>query len=439
MAVILLNKKEWTKDGRKWIFYTRYKNLSGKTKQYKSKKFLNKKEAIEAERIFFLQLDKYRPDNDMTFKDLYTAFYEYQQDKVKETTLNTYKDRMRYMALLDNIKCKEFNLQHYEAWRKKILEYKLANRTRNYIYKFLKTIMNFGTKWYGINLMRFYKKIEFFKDPNEMKEEKDVYTFEEFQKYITGASNLNDKTMFEMLYYCGLRRGECRGLQWSDIDWNNKLVSITKQANSVKDSQKYYELTPPKTQKSIRTLPLTDVLYNDLVNLYNEKKKSLFDVLGDGKIRPNQLFSLSVTYPVIDPNSDTGKTIFETVKEKLLTKYGLKSLAKGEKNYIAIYEGDPFKRDSSYHQGITWVWLLGVYADSFKNKIKFEKNEKEKAKLQEEYEKFREGTIKTFKKAVYEDAAIGTISELYNSQAPFNPGGTISQAWSVSEILRIIL
>lgn len=79
--------------------------------------------------------------------------------------------------------------------------------------------------------------------------------------------------MFEMLYYCGLRRGEARGLQWSDIDWNNKLVSITKQANSVKDSQKYYELTPPKTSKSIRTLPLTEVLYNDLVNLYNEKKK----------------------------------------------------------------------------------------------------------------------------------------------------------------------
>lgn len=42
--------------------------------------------------------------------------------------------------------------------------------------------------------------------------EKDVYTFEEFQKYITGTTNLNDKTMFEMLYYCGLRRGEARGL-----------------------------------------------------------------------------------------------------------------------------------------------------------------------------------------------------------------------------------
>ena len=51
------------------------------------------------------------------------------------------------------------------------------------------------------------------------------------------------------------------------------LFRSTKQANSIKDSQKYYELTPPKTQKCIRTLPLTDVLYNDIVNLYNEKKK----------------------------------------------------------------------------------------------------------------------------------------------------------------------
>lgn len=77
-----------------------------------------------------------------------------------------------------------------------------------------------------------------------MKEEKDVYTFDEFQKYITGTTNLNDKTMFEMLY-----------------------------ANSVTDSQKYYELTPPKTSKGIRALTLTEVLYNDLVILYNEKKK----------------------------------------------------------------------------------------------------------------------------------------------------------------------
>lgn len=52
-------------------------------------------------------------------------------------------------------------------------------------------------------------------------------------------------------------------------------MSITKQSNSVKDSQKYYELTHPKTSKGIRTLPLTEVLYNDLVNLYNEKRSTM--------------------------------------------------------------------------------------------------------------------------------------------------------------------
>lgn len=114
MSVNKLKQKDWTKDGRKWIFQTRYTDLYGNVKKYKSKKFLNKNEAQEAERLFFLELNKYKPDNNMTFKKLYLAFYEYQKDKVKETTIHTYLDRMRYMQYLDNIKVKEFNLQHYE-------------------------------------------------------------------------------------------------------------------------------------------------------------------------------------------------------------------------------------------------------------------------------------------------------------------------------------
>jgi integrase len=79
--------------------------------------------------------------------------------------------------------------------------------------------------------------------------------------------------MFELLYYCGLRRGEARGLQWTDIGWNDHTISITKQATSVKDEKHEYELTPPKTKKSIRTLPIVDILYNDLQELHAEKKK----------------------------------------------------------------------------------------------------------------------------------------------------------------------
>ena len=171
---------------------------------------------------------------------------------------------------------------------------------------------------------------------------------------------------------------------------------------------------------------------------FNKKKKSLDDVIGDSKIRPNQLFSISCTYPVIKPSSEIGKTIFKTVTSKLLTKYGLRTLAKGEEGYIAYYEGDPVKRDMSYHQGIVWVWLIGLYNDAFKNIINDEKDRLEKEKFKIEYEKFIKSVYSTFKTEINGEEGIGSISEVYSSQTPFNPGGTFAQAWSVSEIIKIV-
>ena len=171
---------------------------------------------------------------------------------------------------------------------------------------------------------------------------------------------------------------------------------------------------------------------------FNKKKKSLYDVIGDSKIRPNQLFSISCTYPVIKPSSEIGKTIFKTVTSKLLTKYGLRTLAKGEDGYIAYYEGDPVKRDMSYHQGIAWVWLIGLYHDAFKNIINDEKDRLEKEKLKIEYEKFIKSVYSTFKTEINSEEGIGSLSEVYSSQTPFKPGGTFAQAWSVSEVLKIV-
>ena len=171
---------------------------------------------------------------------------------------------------------------------------------------------------------------------------------------------------------------------------------------------------------------------------FNKKKKSLYDVIGDSKIRPNQLFSISCTYPVIKPSSEIGKTIFKTVTSKLLTKYGLRTLAKGEDGYIAYYEGDPVKRDMSYHQGIVWVWLIGLYHDAFKNIINDEKDRLEKEKFVIEYEKFIKSVYSTFKTEINAEEGIGSISEVYSSQTPFKPGGTFAQAWSVSEIIKIV-
>ena len=170
---------------------------------------------------------------------------------------------------------------------------------------------------------------------------------------------------------------------------------------------------------------------------YNQNKKSLYDVLGDDKIRPNQLFSISTTYPVITPASDIGKTIFETVKKKLLTKYGLRTLAKDEDGFIDEYRGDSFKRDMSYHQGIAWVWLLGLYSDSLENIIDNEKDRIEKEKYIIEKEKFVENVYQTFKKELYNKECVGSISELYDAKSISKPGGTCAQAWSVSAMIHL--
>ncbi len=171
---------------------------------------------------------------------------------------------------------------------------------------------------------------------------------------------------------------------------------------------------------------------------YNKKKKCLYDVIGDSKVRPNQLFATSLSHPILEPNGTIAEEMFETVTKKLLNKYGLKTLAKGEKDYIDVYEGDGFKRDSSYHQGITWPWLLGLYYDTINNKIKFEKDRNKKKELQNKRQEFIEATRKTFIKDIFERGAVGSISEIYDSKAPYLPKGAIAQAWSVAEVFRII-
>ena len=211
--------------------------------------------------------------------------------------------------------------------------------------------------------------------------------------------------------------------------WYNALKIMEELSSKYegKEMSKTYKKMAEDTKKS----------FNE--KFYNKKRKALYDVLGDSKIRPNQLFALSLTYQVIDCNSDVAKEVFETVTKKLLNNYGLKTLAKGEPNYIEVYEGDNFKRDMSYHQGITWPWLLGLYYDSLKNIIKAQKNKTDKKQYEERLKQFIEKTKVTFLKAIDTDAVVGSISELYDSKKPYLPKGATAQAWSVAEVYRIIL
>lgn len=173
---------------------------------------------------------------------------------------------------------------------------------------------------------------------------------------------------------------------------------------------------------------------------YNKKRKCLYDVLGDSRIRPNQLFATALSYPALDVTSDEAKEMLNTVEKKLLTPYGLRTLAKGEPGYRERYEGDMIKRDMSYHQGVIWPWLLGLYYDTLRNMIKEEKNKTTRKELENKLGEFRESVKKTFVEEMNNGDSVGSICELYDIEnKKYLPQGAKFQAWSVGEVFRIIL
>ena len=210
--------------------------------------------------------------------------------------------------------------------------------------------------------------------------------------------------------------------------WYNALKimeELTKKFETKKKSEKYAKMA--------------EICKNSFEEkFYNKKRKCLYDVLGDNKIRPNQLFATALSYQVIDVDSKIAKEMFETVTKKLLMAHGLKTLAKGEPDYVSKYEGDNFRRDLSYHQGITWPWLLGLYFDSLRNMINGAKDKDEKANLKKQLKEFISTTQKTFEKSIKKEGAIGSIAELYDSELPYSPKGAFAQAWSVAEVFRIL-
>lgn len=290
------------------------------------------------------------------------------------------------------------------------------------------------------------KYIEYTKDYKFVKE--NIYKKLEsiIDNYISG-NNFDNNNIY--LDKDGLISSGTEDTQntWMDAKYNNIAVT-PRNGKAVEINAMWYNANMIMANLTMKMGDLLKIKkYKELAKkcktsfeekFYNPKTKCLYDVLGDEKIRPNQLFALSLTYPVIDPNSEIAKNMINIVEKKLLNNYGLKTLAKGEEKYIEIYEGDPYHRDTSYHQGITWPWLLGLYYNSLKNIEKEEKDKEVKELTSQKIEKFQNKVDKTFKKELEENGCIGSISELYDSVKPQLPKGAIAQAWSIAEIFRII-
>lgn len=288
MSVRQLKENKITKDGRSWVFIQYSKGLDGKRHQYQSQAYMTEEEAIQAEKIYLNKYKDVEVNPHMTFKEAYTIYYDYQKDKTKDSTLKTYRDRIKYMGLLDNVELVNLNWDLYQKWRAQMNKTNLCDRYKTDIQKFIKQIINFAEKQWDFNLRKFYNKLEPFKTPGALKKEMDFYEPEEFFKFISVVDDLRYKCFFELLYYCGLRRSEARGLQWKHIDFNNRTLTVSQQVLNPSNSNASTEwyISSTKTEASNRTIPISTTLLNDLAELKktNErlsKFKQTWFVLGD--------------------------------------------------------------------------------------------------------------------------------------------------------------
>lgn len=159
---------------------------------------------------------------------------------------------------------------------------------------------------------------------------------------------------------------------------------------------------------------------------WNEAGGCLYDVVDgearDGTVRPNQILAVSLHHTMLDPHR--AREVVAAVERELLTPFGLRSLAPGDPRYRGVYVGDWRARDSSYHQGPVWGWLLGPFLSAY---ARVHPGMEARA----EARRLLEGV-----RAYVDDLGVGQIAEIFDGDAPHLPRGAWAQAWSVAETLR---
>lgn len=166
-----------------------------------------------------------------------------------------------------------------------------------------------------------------------------------------------------------------------------------------------------------------------LEKFWNPAANCLFDVVKeeqkDGSLRPNQIIAVALDFSMLDKTKC--EHIVEVVLQKLFGTYGLKTLAEEDPRYKGRYGGDWAHRNYAYHNGTVWTWLLGPFVTAFLKVKGYQKNWRSYA--------FQNFLKPLFEKQIFQ-AGLGTISEIFDGDAPHTPRGCIAQAWSVAEPLR---
>lgn len=201
--------------------------------------------------------------------------------------------------------------------------------------------------------------------------------------------------------------------------WYNALMYAAKMGEMLdRDVSGLYELA----ERSAENYP---------EKFWNDDSKCLYDCISksgegewkDASVRPNQIFAVSLPHTILGHGME--KSILDVVSEKLLTPCGLRTLSPDDARYRGKYEGNTVERDTAYHNGTVWPWLLGPYITAYR------KVYHDAPDLQDRLRGFLRGI-----ESHMDDAGLNTISEVFDGDIPHKPGGCISQAWSVAEITR---
>ena len=201
--------------------------------------------------------------------------------------------------------------------------------------------------------------------------------------------------------------------------WYNALCFISEFAQILHDPI-YQTLTPSIERVKIE---FCNVFWDEelgyLYDFVNHKERNR-------AVRPNQIFAVSLPFSPLTPSMS--EQVVRVVTEKLLTPYGLRTLAPDDVNYTERYEGGVIERDSAYHSGTVWPWLIGHYGEAL---LKVSSDPLSAHHI-------LQPCILALEEHVYCQAGLGSISEVFDGSPPHQPRGCFSQAWNVAELIRLI-
>ena len=264
--------KKPTKDGRQYFFRIKYKDIFGETHDYTSRKFKEKKEVEIEEAKFKIKVAEQKAfTSNVTLKNVFEEFIYNKSNIVKPQTLKKDKLLFRYLSSIESKKINDINLNTYKALREYISSLNCSCDFKNKILGLFKQLIVYSSKYHNTS-DSVVKFIEKFKDVSNIKKEMIFFTYDEYKKFDNVIQNFDDHVFFEVLYFLGLRQGECCALTWKDVNFENNSINVNKTITT-KIKGENWTISSPKTKNSIRILPMTKQLVSDLKTLNNNAKK----------------------------------------------------------------------------------------------------------------------------------------------------------------------